>query len=111
MPGRIRLEYRQYRVPARRRQRRAEPSELVGVPRHSAEVLDLLEGLVSARVQAMNGQPVAVAAETISRIAPAATTAILAMISDAASSVGETAMHIASGAVDAMFVARVIPPR
>ena len=32
------------------------------------------------------------------------------MISDAASSVGETAMHIPSGAGhDAMFVARVIP--
>ncbi|MEA2969374.1 MAG: beta-ureidopropionase / N-carbamoyl-L-amino-acid hydrolase [Alphaproteobacteria bacterium] len=76
-----------------------------------ADVLDLLEGLVSARVQAMNGQPVSMAAETISRIAPAAMTASLgAMISDAASSVGETAMHIPSGAGhDAMFVARVIP--
>jgi beta-ureidopropionase / N-carbamoyl-L-amino-acid hydrolase len=76
-----------------------------------SELLDLLESLVSGRVHGMNGRPVSVEAEAISRIPPTAMTAGLgAIIADAASSVGEAAMHIPSGAGhDAMFVARVIP--
>jgi N-carbamoyl-L-amino-acid hydrolase len=76
-----------------------------------AEVLDLLESLVSSRVHETSGRAVTMEAETISRIPPTAMTKSLGtFISDAASSVGETAMHIPSGAGhDAMFVARVVP--
>ena len=77
----------------------------------SAEVLDLLEGLVLSRVRATTGQPVSMEAEAISRIPPTAMSRHLgAIIADAAASLGEEVMRIPSGAGhDAMFVARVIP--
>ena len=59
----------------------------------------------------MKGGAVSMEIEALSRIPPTAMTKSLgAIIAAAASSVGEIAMHIPSGAGhDAMFVARVIP--
>lgn len=76
-----------------------------------SDLLDLLERQVSSRLREMSGGAISMVSEAVSRIAPTAMTKSLgALIADAASSAGESALHIPSGAGhDAMFLARVIP--
>jgi N-carbamoyl-L-amino-acid hydrolase len=75
------------------------------------QVLDVLESMLSSRVDETKGHPVSIQSATISRIPPTPMSKGLgAIITDAAASLGEQAMQIPSGAGhDAMFVARVIP--
>lgn len=76
-----------------------------------SDVLDLLERLVLFRVHESQDGAISMEAQPVSRILPAEMTKSLgAVIAEAASSFGEAAMFIPSGAGhDAMFLARAIP--